>query len=357
MDGERAGDLANSPGRSGAAIVTYDPLPRTTTSPPSRAWVTRSRCRGGKAPVADVGAPPVRVATRVPTRSVTRPAFHALHAAGPGGQRVGLGEGVQQFEGARVAEGGGHPPRWRGRPRRGGWRRRPAAGGDARGPPARRRRRAGSPSGRRRCRPPHAGEAVVVAQLGGKPLPMSCSQVPTSSRSGRLTRPTRAPAPGRRLAQVPVDGEAVVGVALGRLRTAAHSGSIRTSRPFWSRASSTAMAGRPAPSSVHQRTAGLVGPRVAGADRLDGQALEGGPAQGGPGRGRRRRRPQDQHRVAGGVGVGRQLHPPVPQHQPRPEGSVPAATRPSGPRSGNRCGPTCRRSSRRWCGRPPPPGP
>ena len=194
---------------------------------------------------------------------------------------------------------------------------------------------------------------------GTKPLPRSCSQVPTSRRSGRATRPVQGGRVGRRLAQVPVDGEAVVGVALGP---------ARHRRPLRQQPDQQALLverlqhrdGGPARArggSTSERRAssghGSPGPTASAASRLSADRLRAAPAAG-----RGRRRPQHQAPVVGRVGVGRQLHPPVPQHQARRRGRGPAP--PSarrGPAARSGCGPTCRRWSRPRCGRRPPPGP
>ena len=77
------------------------------------------------------------------------------------------------------------------------------------------------------------------------------------------------------------------------LRTAAHSGMRRTSRPCWSSDSILSMAGRPETEQRDERPAGLVRPRVARRGHAVGQAVQralgDGPVQLGRGGGQAQR--------------------------------------------------------------------
>ncbi len=124
----------------------------------------------------------------------------------------------------------------------------------------------------------------------GKPLPMSCSRAPTRRRSGRSHRRRQRGGLGGRLEQVPVDGEAVVGVALGPV---AHRRPLRDQPDEQAplvegleRGDGRGAGGE----DPHERPPAW--PRATGlaARRRLGQGVEGAPADGEP-RARRPRRP------------------------------------------------------------------
>ena len=204
------------PGRSGATTVTVEPSTSSDEPVPTaghelaaaRTWGTRRRRPadhpGGLAPEHQPG-PVAQLGDQVPLPR--RP------GAGPGGQRVRLGERRQQVEGLLVADGLGHQLDRAGssRSRRGRGIGQAAGGGapSARGRP---RRPAGTPCARA-CRAP----ARCRPRCGrGRARPCRCRGAARrrASRSGRPTRRVERGGVGGRLAQVPVDGEPVVGVAL-----------------------------------------------------------------------------------------------------------------------------------------------
>ena len=219
---------------------------------------------------------------------------------GPGGQRVGLGEGVQQFQGAARADGLGD--RAHGRrvvqvaPGRGVDEQQVVAyeGGED-GHVVGGRSRSGRPRRGRWPRRPREWSP-------GQPLPMSCSRAATSSRSGRPTRRVSDGGPHGGLHQVPVDGPAVHGVAL---RAAADP------LPVGQQPGDQALrlqglpdrrrSDSPAPSRVTSCSRASAGQGTGSGRARGGQARvpRAGRAAGRPGRRRRRRAAAARGRVSG----------------------------------------------------------
>jgi hypothetical protein len=114
---------------------------------------------------------------------------------------------------------------------------------------------------------------------------------------------------GRRLAQVTVDGEAVVGVALG---PAADRGPLREEADQQAGLVEGLQDGDGGPAGAeqgHQVGPGLGVPcAVEASRRLGGEAVEAVAAQRRANAGRGRRRPQHEPGVVRGVGAGGQLH-------------------------------------------------
>ena len=217
-----------------------------------------------------------------------------------GGQRVGLGQRVQQVQdlGASArprrpcatvagssrsrrvavsgAAGGGGPAS-------------PAPSMSAGPKPSRGARSADAPR-----RPPRSGRR-------GQPLPMSCSSAPTSSRSGRSTRRAYAAALDGGLDQVPVDGVAVHGVAL---RPAAHPfpvGQQPGDQPgLVERLPDGDRRRGPAPSSAEQPSRAARGHGSGSGGHSAASRSHGVRRERQPGLRGRRRGPQHQRRVAAG---------------------------------------------------------
>ena len=139
-------------------------------------------------------------------------------------------------------------------------------------------------------------------------------------------RSRHPPDEGRRLSggfeQVPVDGEAVVGVALGLV---AHR------RPLGQEPDEDAVlvegldgGDRRSAGAEHgdQCLAGPLGPRVTGGRCLAGQPVERGSGQRHAQPGRRLCRPEGQRRVARGVGVGGQRDLAVAEGEAVADGSI-----------------------------------
>ena len=125
-----------------------------------------------------------------------------------------------------------------------------------------------------------------------------------------------------RLPQVPVNGEAVVGVALGAASNGRPLRQHASDQPALVEGLDDGHQRRARAQQRHQSVARLVGPRVAGRRRAGRQLIESTPAQcGASGRGGGRGA-QDQRTVASGVGGGREHHVPVAQRQPGPERAV-----------------------------------
>ena len=117
----------------------------------------------------------------------------------------------------------------------------------------------------------------------GWPLPMSWRNVPTHQQVGPLDPVDHRGRDRRRLAQVPVDGEAVVGVAL---RLAAHRGPLGQDaheQVALVERLDDVDGGRPGHEQLGEEVTGLVGPRR--------RHLRRGPARGGRGWPARRRAP------------------------------------------------------------------
>ena len=161
----------------------------------------------------------------------------------------------------------------------------------------------------------------------------------------------------RRLHEVPVDGEAVVGVAL---RLAAHRlplGQHVHPEARWSSASITGMARCPASSRSTSARPHVGRPRLGQRDRRCRQAVERRAVDAGVAGGRGRGRAQHEARVAGRVGVGGEVDLAVAEHQARRRSPCRAATASRAVRAATRrSAATRRRCARRSCGRRPPAG-
>ena len=255
------------------------------------------------------------------TSSATSCAFAGPHAAGPGRERVGFGQRGEQLQ--RLD-------------------RRDLLGDALRSSPGSSRSRriatsdssrwlrdqlgehvdvgVGKPEPRRRA----AARARRRPRCGRRrsPLPRSCSSAPMTSRSGRSTRSAQRRRVRDGLEQVPVDGEAVVRVAL---RTRAHRlplGQDRASRCRGGRAPrSPGSRAAPASSSPtsSSRASGGHGSGSAGARSArrssESRSITVSCSRGQP------RRAQREQRVVGRIGVGVEVHLAVAQDR-RPAPSV-----------------------------------
>ena len=251
----------NSPGRSGATRVSTVPSPRTTVSPAA----SSARCSGGRERRRPVGmtrrrrraAPIVRS-----TSSATSSAFHVPHAAGPVAQRVGLGQRGEQLEGAC-----GRRPRSAtasivaGSSRS----RRVATSGSSRWWRTMRDEHVDVVGRRSPCAGPMRADQLD-ADLGvvaGPALADVVQQRADHEQVGPVDPVGQRRRVGRGLAQVPVDGEAVVGVALRPRRAPAptRAGCAPTGRA--GRAPrSRRWRGGPAEQQVDERVAGAGRPRI-----------------------------------------------------------------------------------------------
>ena len=249
---------------------------------------------------------------------------------GAGGQRVGLGEGVQQFEGAAVTRRRRRPPR--------------TVAGSSRS-----RRVAVSTSSRwwRTRRASSVGVGAVEADAGrpcrgrsprrpsqwspGQPLPMSCSRAAISSRSGRSTPAGECGGPDRGLHQVAVDGPAVHGVAL---RAAAHPLPVRQQpgdQALGLQRLPDRDGGLAGAEQRDQLLAGLGGPGHRAAAGRGGQAADRVRRERQAGLGGRGGGPQRQHRVAFGPGA---CGPAPPRRPARPRRRPAGCGRPAVRRGG-----------------------
>ena len=158
-----------------------------------------------------------------------------------------------------------------------------------------------------RCRVVVPGALAEIVEQRGEHKKVRATH-PIGERSGV----------GRRLPQMSIDSEAVIGVAL---RPAAHR------RPLGQQAhEEAALVERlqhidgavPLAQQRHQLVEGAVGPAVVpcgGVDRR-GEPVERSAPDGHVALGGYPRRPQDQRRISPRIGVGRQFDLPVDEHQP-----------------------------------------
>ena len=114
----------------------------------------------------------------------------------------------------------------------------------------------------------------------GNPLPMSWRRVPSSRRSARSDPVGQRGGDGRRLEEVPVDGEAVVGVALGLVPHRGPLGQVPLEQvPLVQRLEGGD--GRGAGGQhPHQRGPQVVGPGLGRGRRLAAEEVEGVPGDG-----------------------------------------------------------------------------
>ena len=329
---------------------------------PRRRWPARpprssARCSavGNSSATSCASPPPSTWSTRA-TSARTRPAFQSLQAAGPVASESASVRAASSSSTSRLPSAAATPSMVAGS----SMSRRVATSGQqqvvaAQGGQHRRCRGRRGP-----CGAPIVGQqahAVVGVVAAARPCRCRGSRPASTSRSGRATRPASAPAPHRGLPQVPVDGEAVVGVAL---RLAAHAAATRASsaprRPA-GRAPRAARgpAGRPASRST-SAAPGRVRPRRGRHRRLGGQA-----GQRRAGRAGCRAAAATAAARSGSAGSAAtstssaMCDLAVAQAQAAAQRRARAGPGPAGRPASSRCGPRRRRWSRRWCGRPGPP--
>ena len=252
-----------------------------------------------------------------------------------GGQRVGLGQRVQQFQQHPVAAERVDHRRdglW-GPAGPCGWRYRAATGGSARSSTGCR-----CPTGHMPSRVPIwvASSAPMTLWSPPRPLPMSWHSAPSTSRSGRATRVVKA------LARDTVSTRCRSTVQMcttsrgGRSRTAPHSGNSLPHRPVRSSASTVATAFGPAASITSRSLRACTRPGGAQFRRRLGQPAQRRRRHRQAGGGRRRGHPQDQAGVALGAGIAGKHDLAVElddtfvqraAHRPAQRGQIPCAAR------------------------------